>query len=286
VRVGPAALFAVILGALAVPVEAQWPVGQGSGWAKLSVFHHRTTEEYRPDGGKAAFLNNGAESRSTAIYADLLLGLTDRVDVWLQVPYFDLNFDDDTERRHSSGIGDVRLSARVNLLQLRNGSVPVSARFTVKAPVDSLEIDAEVIPVGEGQWDYEAWLESGISLWPLPLYSVVWVGYRWRGLNESTTREPGDEFTFLGEVGGTSLIGGLGGKVVVDGIFGQPGRIQGLQLGDLDRREIVYVTPTALYSFTDSTLLEIAVHIPLRGKNFPAGAPLQIGLFHQGDFFD
>jgi hypothetical protein len=70
------------------------------------------------------------------------------------------------------------------------------------------------------------------------------------------------------------------------GSSGSRGRIQGLQLGDLDRREIVYVTPTALYSFTDSTLLEIAVRIPLRGKNFPAGAPLQIGLFHQGDFFD
>ena len=86
--------------------------------------------------------------------------------------------------------------------------------------------------------------------------------------------------------GGTSLIGGLGGKVVVDGIFGRPGRIQGLQLGDLDRREIVYVTPTALYSFTDSTLLEVAVRIPLQGKNFPYGAPLQVGLFHQGSFFD
>ena len=212
--------------------------------------------------------------------------MTDRVDVWLQVPYFDLNFDDYTERRHSSGIGDVRVSARVKLLQLRNGSVPVSARFTVKAPVDSLEIDAEVISVGEGQWDYEAWLESGISLWPLPLYSVVWVGYRWRTLNESTTRKPGDEFTFLGEIGGTSVVGAFGGKVVVDGIFGQPGKIQGLQLGDLDRREIVYVSPTALYNIADSTLLEVAVRIPLHGRNFSYGAPLQLGFFHQGRLFD
>ena len=133
-----------------LPLEAQWPSGQGSGWAKLSVFHHRMTEEYRPDGGTAPFVNNGAESRSTAIYADLLFGVTDRVDVWLQVPYFELNFDADKERRHTSGVGDVRLSARVNILQFRDGSVPVSARLTVKIPVDSLEIDAEVIPVGEG----------------------------------------------------------------------------------------------------------------------------------------
>ena len=266
--------------------QAQWPVGQGAGWAKLSVFHHRTTEEYRADGRKAPFLNNGAESRSTAIFADVLLGVTDRIDVWVQVPYFDLNFDDDTERRHSAGIGDIRMSARVNLLQLRSGSIPISARFTAKAPVADLTIDAEVIPVGEGQWDYEAWLESGVSLWPLPLYSVVWVGYRWRTLNQETTREPGDEFTFLAEVGGTSLIGGLGGKVVVDGIFGTPGKIQGLQLGDLDRREIVYLAPTAFYSFTSSTILEVSGRIPLHGNNFPAGTPLHIGLFYQGRFFN
>lgn len=279
-------LILMLVALLPGTAHAQWPVGQGAGWAKLSVVHHRTTEEYRADGRKAPFLNNGAESRSTAIFADVLLGVTDRIDVWVQVPYFDLNFDDDTEKRHSAGIGDIRMSARVNLLQLRSGSIPISARFTAKAPVADLTIDAEVIPVGEGQWDYEAWLESGISLWPLPLYSVVWLGYRWRTLNQETTREPGDEFTFLGEVGGTSLIGGLGGKVVVDGIFGRPGKIQGLQLGDLDRREIVYLAPTALYNFTSSTVLEVSGRIPLHGKNFPAGAPVQIGLFHQGGIFN
>lgn len=271
---------------LPLEADAQWPVGKGAGWAKLSVFHHRTTEEYRADGRQAPFLNNGAVSRSTAVFADLLVGVTDRIDLWAQLPYFTLNFDDDTERRHSAGVGDVRLSARVNLVQLRNGSIPVSARFTAKVPVADLTIDAEVIPVGEGQWDYEAWLESGVSLWPLPLYSIVWLGYRWRTLNEETTRKPGDELTFLAEFGGTSLVGGLGGKVVVDGIFGRPGAIQGLRLGDLDRREILYVAPTAFYNLTASTLIEIGVRIPVHGKNFPAGSPLQAGVFHQGSFFD
>ena len=149
-----------------------------------------------------------------------------------------------------------------------------------------LTIDAEVIPVGEGQWDYEAWLESGISFWPMPLYSVVWVGYRWRTLNQETTRDPGDEFTFLAEIGGTEWIGGLGAKVVADGIFGRVGSIQGIRLGPSDRREILYLAPTALYSFTPSTMLEVAVRIPLAGKNFPAGAPLQVGLFHRGSLFD
>lgn len=285
-RAASAGLLVAALATLAAPAAGQWPVGRGNGWAKLSVFHHRATEEYRPDGQVRPFLNNNGKSESTAIFADVLVGVTERIDVWLQVPYFDLNFVDDTESLHRAGIGDVRLSARVNLLQLRGGSVPISARFTVKAPINDVTIDAQVIPLGEGQWDYEAWLEGGISLWPLPLYSVAWLGYRWRTLNETTTREPGDELTFLAEIGGTQLIGGLGGKVVTEGLFGRPGAIQGVPLGELDRRQIVYIAPTAFYNLTASTILEVAARIPLHGKNFPAGSPLQIGVFHQGRFFD
>lgn len=278
----------VLGGLLLAPLhaEAQWPVGQGAYWVKASFFHHRTTEEFRSDGQKREFFAPDAVSRSNAFFLDALVGVTDRLDLWVQVPYFDLSFDDAAAERNSTGVGDVRVSARYNLFQLRGGSIPISARFTVKAPVADLTVDAEVIPVGEGQWDYEAWLESGISLWPLPLYSVVWLGYRWRTLNETTTREPGDEITFLAEVGGTEWLGGLGGKVVVDGFFGKAGVIQGVQLGPGDRREILYVAPTAIYGFMPSTMLEVGIRIPLLGRNFPAGAPIQIGLFHEGSFFE
>ena len=288
VRRGVASAAGVVLLLLAgpEPVTAQWPVGQGAYWAKISAFHHRTTEEFRASGEKRPFLSDDAVSRSNAVFFDGLVGLTDRLDLWLQVPYFDLSFDDASADRDSQGVGDIRISARYNLLSLRDGSIPVSARFTAKVPVTDLTVDAEVIPVGEGQWDYEAWLETGLSLWPLPIYSVLWVGYRWRTLNETTTRDPGDELTFLAEVGATSVLGGLGGKVVVDGIFGEAGAIQGVQLGPGDRREILYVAPTVLYAFTPATMLEVGVRIPLQGRNFPAGAPVQVGLFHEGSIFD
>jgi len=282
-------MVVAVLSALAVTpgsLEAQWPVGQGAFWAKLSFFSHQTTQEFRSNGDKRDYLADDAESRSRAVFFDALVGATDRLDVWVQVPYFDLSFDDVSSARNSTGVGDIRVSARYNLLRLRGGSIPVSARLTAKVPVADLTVDAEVIPVGEGQWDYEAWLESGISLWPLPLYSVAWVGYRWRTLNDETTREPGDEFTFLAEFGGTELLGGLGAKAVVDGIFGRAGTIQGIQLGPDDRRRILYVAPTLLYGFTPSTMLEVGVRIPIMGRNFPAGAPFQIGVFHQGALFD
>ena len=189
------------------PLAAQWPAGKGKYWTKLSVFHHRTTEQFRSSGEKRPFLAGNAIARSSAIFIDALVGVTDRADLWLQVPYFDLNFDDDVDERHSSGVGDVRLSARYNLFGLRSGSVQVAARFTTKIPVVDFPIDAEVIPVGEGQWDHEAWLEVGASFWPIPAYGVVWFGRRWRQINTKTTRDPGDEFALLAELGGT-LAGG------------------------------------------------------------------------------
>ncbi|KPJ75445.1 MAG: hypothetical protein AMS19_13950 [Gemmatimonas sp. SG8_23] len=282
------ALSAALVGLLAaaVPASGQWPAGAGNFWGKVSFFHHQTTEQFRADGEKKPFINTGAESISQAIFLDLNVGVTDRLDLWLQAPYYDLEFNDAAGDRKSTGIGDVRLSARYNLFQLREGSLPVSARFTTKFPVNEFPIDAEIVPVGEGQFDFEAWLEGGLSLWPLPAYSVVWVGYRWRLENSKTTRKPGNELVFLAELGGTELVGGLGGKVVLDGIFGEPGAIQGVQLGSVDEREILYLAPTLFYSLTPSTLLEVGVRIPLQGKNYPAGAPMQIGLFRRGSFWN
>lgn len=81
-------------------------------------------------------------------------------------------------------------------------------------------------------------------------------------------------------------MGGLGGKVVLDGIFGGAGVIQGIPLRPGARRQILYVALTAIYGFTPSTMLEVAVRIPLMGKNFPSGSPIQVGIFHKGSLFD
>ena len=258
----------------------QWPEGRGGYWAKVSVFRHTTEEQFRSNGEVKPFLAANAQSRSTALFFDALYGLTDRLDLWAQIPYFDLHFDDDADERHSSGIGDLRLSARYNLLKLRGGSIPISARFTVKAPLVDFPIDAEIIPVGEGQWDYEAWLEAGASFWPIPAYAVLWAGYRWRSLNAETTRDPGDERALLAEIGGT-FVGPLGGKVVLDAIFGTNGSIQGVSVRG-DEREIVYIQPTLTYQLTSSLALETSGRIPLHGKNYPAGPQFTIGFFQRG----
>jgi hypothetical protein len=70
--------------------------------------------------------------------------------------------------------------------------------------------------VGEGRLDYE----SGLSLYPAARLHVLWLGYLYRTLNQEATRQPGNEFSFLPEIGGISLFGGAGGKLVFDWVFG------------------------------------------------------------------
>ncbi len=151
-------------------------------------------------------------------------------------------------------------------------------RFTTKIPVVDFPIDAEIIPVGEGQWDYEAWLEAGISLWLLPAYGVLWLGHRWRAINDETTRDPGSEIAVLAEFGGT-LVGRLGGKVAFDAIFGQDGASHGVKLGN-DQREIMYLNPNLTFQVTPRLSVEGGVRVPLHGKNFPAGPQFTLGFFH------
>ena len=279
----PLGTAAVALFAAAVfvsPLAAQWPAGKGKYWTKLSVFPQTATEQYRSSGEKRPFLAANAKARSSAVFIDALVGVTDRADVWIQVPYFNLDFNDDVDDRHSSGVGDVRLSARYNLFGLRGGSVQVTGRFTTKIPVVDFPIDAEVIPVGEGQWDHEAWLEVGASFWPIPAYGVLWLGRRWRQINTETTRDPGDKFALLAEVGGTLAGVPIGGKIVLDAIFGSSGSVQGIKVSD-DEREIIYLQPTLNYQLTPSFLVEGAARVPLRGQNVPAGPQFMIALFHR-----
>lgn len=260
-------------------LDAQWAVGRGEHWVKLSVFHHATEERFDADGDVRPFLGTDARSSSTAVFLDAVYGLHDRVDLWVQLPYFDLHFDDAADDRHSAGFGDVRASLRYAVPPLFGVSVPLALRVGAKAPIRDFPIDAEIIPVGEGQWDLEAIGELGVSFWPTPAYGVLWLGYRWRLENTETTRDPGAEKVLLAELGGR-LFGAAGAKLTLDGTFGANGSIQGIRLGQ-DRREILYLQPALTYALGGGFSLEAGARFPLHGRNHPAGSQLVAALFRR-----
>ena len=57
--------------------------------------------------------------------------------------------------------------------------------------------------------------------------------------------------------------------------------MQGVRVSN-DERVILYLAPTLLYNFSESTILESAIRIPLMGQNFPAGNQIMIAIFYQG----
>ena len=174
-----------------------WVLPARRAWGQISVLHQDTTERYFLDGDRTPYFFDG-RNRTTGAFLDLRYGVTDRLEVVAQLPVYRLRFDDLSDRRSSTGLGDLRLAARWNL---RKGSTVATVGAALKFPTGEFVNDAEIVPVGEGQYDLDLSAEVGHSFWPRPIYLSVLAGYRLRGANRSNGISPGDEFFWSAEAG-------------------------------------------------------------------------------------
>ena len=252
---------------------AQWAQGApGKLWVKSAVFLQKTDERYDAVGNRVPWFASG-ESDSRAVFTDIIVGLRHDLDLWVQIPYFDLRFQDAGNDLRSTGIGDLRAWLRWQFASLGNGSTPLALRVGAKAPIGTNSPDAFVIPLGEGQWDLEAFGEIGHSFWPIPVYAELWLGYRARLENTEKVFDPGGEFVFLAEAGVNPTSGTLL-KATIDGfrarrlradrvLTANKRRITTLQLGGAVRVGPVWP--------------EVGVRIPVAGQDFPAGTQFVFG---------
>ena len=213
---------------LSFPVSAQLTQGApGRVWVKSVLFVQETDERYDVIGVRRPFLNANGVSDAKALFTEVVVGLHSKLDFWVQAPYFDLTFTDDVQSLRKTGFGDIRAWLRWNITRLFGGRTPISIRAGAKAPIGESPIDAQLIPLGEGQWDIEAYGEVGHSFWPAPAYAILWLGYRVRLENSERFIDPGNEFVFLGEAGlnptpDTFL------KATFDGFRGERRRVDGV----------------------------------------------------------
>ncbi|WP_238314656.1 hypothetical protein, partial [Methylobacterium crusticola] len=79
------------------------------------------------------------------------------------------------EPRTDTGLSDIRALAKFRLL-----SKPLVLAFKagLKVPTGEFKNEDGLIPVGEGQWDFDFVGQVGRSFWPLPLYGNIDLGYR------------------------------------------------------------------------------------------------------------
>jgi len=93
----------------ASPAEAQWTQGEVGGlWVKTAAFWQRTTERFGESSQRQEWFGSG-QSDARALYTDIIVGVHKKVDVWFQVPFFDLRFDNAADSlRTAAGSSDTR----------------------------------------------------------------------------------------------------------------------------------------------------------------------------------
>ena len=131
-----------------------WTLQRGQFWGKLTYFQQHTEEWYV---GKGRFGAPGTRARydfdgqyeSRAVFFESLYGVTDRLDLGLQVPYFDQSFANAAfaEPRTDTGLSDIRALAKLRLLAK---PLVLALKAGVKVPTGEFKNEDGLIPVGEG----------------------------------------------------------------------------------------------------------------------------------------
>lgn len=295
-----AALF--LLGPLVYGPEAHagaWTQGAGNLWLKVTYMGQSAREEYvatgvsgrEPDlsrvydaGDRAPYNQNGRYN-SRALFVDAWYGLTDRVDIGVQIPWFRQEFVNDALRigfggpRVASGLSDMRGFLKLNLYRQ---PVVASLKVGVKAPTGEFVNEEGIIPVGEAQWDVDVVAQVGKSFWPVPVYTNLDLGYRVRFRNAGLDRDPGNEWLYTAEVG-AALAPSWMMTLKLEGIRGEAGTILGVPNESLIKR-ITYLSPGVTVGPWAGLSVEATIRTSLSGRGYPAGHVLSIGIQYEGSF--
>ncbi len=243
----------------------------GGGWLQLSAYGQRATSFFNPNGDRQSFLAN-SEFDTRSLFITGAIGIRTGLEIWAQLPVHNLVVESAGGDSRSSGVGDVRIAVRLGS-ELFGLDLPLSVRFGTKVPGSDFPVDATVLPLTEGQRDWEISLESGLRLANRPTYLTGFIGYRWREENKEAAREPGDELFASLAVGGA--VGSFSWEVAGNGLWGGVPLAQGFPLPG-DKRRLIQVLPTLGVGFGPGRL-EATGQLPIWGQNLPVGLGISIG---------
>ncbi|MBL4736322.1 MAG: hypothetical protein JKY18_13495 [Flavobacteriales bacterium] len=160
--------------------------------------------------------------------------------------------------------------------------VVYTLKIAAKAPTGFFNKDAEIVPVGDGQWDLFFVNQFGRSLYPFKGYVNVDIGYkiRFAPSPDKSNLNPGDELHIRGE-SGYNAIGGLWFKLAIDGFFGKEFTAafadSELQLIDSERK-ILYLEPGLYWEINPRWACDLILKYAISGKNYPAGFVFGAGI--------
>jgi protein XagA len=210
-----ARIFVVLASAISVLAACVPPAGKAGAWTqsrgkfyeRVAMNRYAAEREFDSGGNRVRFATKGRfTDMNLSDYFEY--GASGHLTLITSLSYKYLRDKDSARIAKSWGIGDIDLAARFKIAEGR-GRV-FSAQGLVKIPEG---YDAnDYLPLGNGQYDGEARLLFGQSLWPLfPGYCNFEIGHRWRAKN------PSDEVRYLAELG-TDIRSGFYFRSKLDGI--------------------------------------------------------------------
>jgi hypothetical protein len=277
--------LSILLGWAQAAQAGAWTQPEGRLWIKSAFLYLLTDEQFAPtaaflaDGtaverGDARPFNDGGAMRMRGWWNEAEYGVHERVTVGVQIPFYDLRFEDRFQQTDSWGIGDVRIAGRVALL---DGAHRWSARGAWKLPVGKAATDPDDVPVSEGQQDFEAGLQYGHSLGRQLSWFGIEGGYRWRLRHEETGRDPGNEWLWRVEIGYAPRAAiPLALRVGWDGLRGAETRYD--DLGVLPGQRRYQNVGAGLIYQMSGWIFESGFSHSFAGEAFPSGTNWNFGM--------
>lgn len=251
----------------------------GSGIVQVTAYHSESTTWFGPDSRSTA-LPLAGNAVTTSLYVTTVAGIGQGMEVWVQLPVHRVRYRDNTRDDSRIAVGDPRLSFRIGGELVGLDALPIAVRAGLKLPGSEFPVDPGLIPVSDGQTDFEVAVEAAhVLAGAYPLQLSGWAGYRWRLTDDEQRRKPGDERFARLDVGGP--VGAAGSRLrwqlAAEGLWGKPFESGGIAPAN-SRRTLVQVLPSLGWRLVDSGAeLQLTGRFSLAGRNLPSGPAVSAG---------
>ena len=206
-------VFAGVLGCTVWPTGAQagpWTKATGEAYLKVSEIYFGADNFVSTVGGQEQIEGAEYTAYTSAFYGEV--GLPGRFQLSLFLPWvWSKNYDEASSGHYANvGFGDAIVGLQHTIVDTK---LPWSLRLDAKVPlydVNGIEgpLASQFPALGDGQLDLTPWASVGGSLYPVPLYVLGEVGYRFRtdmGPGEGTGLDYKDSFVGHVQVGYTVI---------------------------------------------------------------------------------
>ena len=247
----------------------------GHGWIQASVFALDTRDQFGTTGVTEPYFAEGDLTLRSLLFTGAI-GLVSGLEAWGQLSAHALDFSQVSGSRTRTGMGDVRLWLRAGpeLLGIDESRLPVwlGLRAGVKLPASEFPIDAQIIPLTEGQKDAELALELGRAFAQGRYIMQAWGGHRWREENQSAAVRPGNEW--FGYLAVSAATGRARVRVAAQILRGAPYESLGFPVAT-SRREMFELFPSVSTALGGGQI-EVGARVPIAGRNLPTGNALTL----------